>query len=296
MLKEGLKKFTGILILVLMILGWISHTVWGRSHVRIGSLPKVVRQGEIDLISLFGPSSLESVFTEFQGRRFPLVFNEQKGIYEGLIGIDLETPAHLHEIKVVAIENRLPIFSATFPLRVEKIDFGVQRLSLPPKMVELDRETLERVHQEAKLLDTLFQVLREERLWRGDFIRPVEGELSLAFGVNRIINGQHRSPHTGVDIKAEEGTPVLACNSGLVVLVKELYFAGKSVIIDHGLGIFSMYFHLSAVQVKEGDRMNKGVVLGQVGSTGRSTGPHLHWGIRVNGAKVDPFSLLKLSF
>lgn len=290
------KKFLGILILVLIILGWIGSPVWGKGGFCIGSLPKVVRQGEVYFISLFGPLSLGSIYAEFQGRKFPLVFNEQREIYEGLIGIDMEAPPHLYEIKIVAEENMHPIFSAHLPLRVEKIDFGVQRLSLPPKMVALDRETLERVNQEAKLLDNLFQVLREERLWRGDFIRPVEGELSLPFGLNRIINGQHRSPHTGVDIKAEEGTPVLATNSGLVILVSELFFSGKSVIIDHGWGIFSMYFHLSEVQVKEGDRISKRMVLGQVGSTGRSTGPHLHWGIRVNGARVDPLSLLKLSF
>jgi murein DD-endopeptidase MepM/ murein hydrolase activator NlpD len=177
---------------------------------------------------------------------------------------------------------------------VEKADFGIQELSLPSSMVHLDEKTLERVNKEERRLNSLFRAFREERLWRGAFIQPVEGELSSAFGLSRILNGQLRSPHTGIDLGAEEGTPVLASNSGIVVLVETLFFSGKSVILDHGWGIYSMYFHLSEVLVKEGDRVDQGAILGRVGSTGRSTGPHLHWGIRMNGARVDPFSLLKI--
>jgi murein DD-endopeptidase MepM/ murein hydrolase activator NlpD len=178
---------------------------------------------------------------------------------------------------------------------VEKTDFGIQKLSLPSSMVDLDAKTLERVNQEARQLEALLQVFRDERLWRGAFIRPVEGELSGAFGLSRIINGQRRSPHTGIDLRAEEGSPVLACNSGMVALADQLFFSGKSVILDHGWGLYSMYFHLSEIRVKEEDRVSKGAMLGRVGSTGRSTKPHLHWGIRMNGARVDPLSLLAVT-
>ncbi len=279
-----------------MILGGRSSPVLGGNLFRLESFPEVVRQGEVYPVSLYGPSSLKSVVIEFQKRKFPLIFNGKRGVYEGLLGIDMDTPPHPYEIKVIATDHLFSLFSTLFPLRVEKIDFGIQRLSLPPQMVDLDRRTLERVKREAKQLSDLFQIFREEKLWEGGFIRPVEGELSLTFGLTRIINGQSRSPHTGVDIKAEEGTLVLACNSGIVVLVDELFFSGKSVIMDHGWGIFSMYFHLSEVLVKEGDRIHTGMALGRVGSTGRSTGPHLHWGIRVNGARVNPLSLLKVRF
>jgi len=160
--------------------------------------------------------------------------------------------------------------------------------------MELNAKYLERVEKEAKQLQTLFQTFREEKLWRGAFIRPVEGELSSAFGLNRIINRKRKSSHAGVDLKAEEGIPVWATNSGMVVLVDELFFTGKSVILDHGWGLYSMYFHLSEVSVKKGDRVYTGAMLGRVGSTGRSTGAHLHWGVKLNGARVDPFSLLRL--
>jgi murein DD-endopeptidase MepM/ murein hydrolase activator NlpD len=160
-------------------------------------------------------------------------------------------------------------------------------------MVDLDAKTLARVDRDAKKLEALFQTSRNEKLWERVFIRPVEGEISTGFGLTRIINGRRRSQHTGVDLRAEEGTSVLASNHGAVVLVDELFFSGKSVILDHGWGLYSMYFHLSEAFVKEGSLVRAGAILGRVGSTGRSTGPHLHWGIRINGARVDPLSLLR---
>jgi hypothetical protein len=288
------KQVFKFLIFILVFLSLIGKSASAQNHFRIGSLPKVVKQGEIYFVSIVGPPSLKSIDVEFQGAKSPLAFSEQKGSYEGLIGIDMETRPGTYEMKVVAIEESGGIYLETFSLRVEEVNFGVQRLSLPPAMVDLDKKNLERVDKEEKQLNSLFQVFREERLWRGAFIRPVEGEISTAFGLGRIINGQRRSSHTGIDLQAEEGTPILACNNGLVVLVEELFFGGKSVILDHGWGFYSMYFHLSEALVKEGDRIDKGAVLGRVGSTGRSTGPHLHWGIRMNGARVNPLSLLNI--
>jgi murein DD-endopeptidase MepM/ murein hydrolase activator NlpD len=288
--RHFLKFF--ILIPILLILS--DPFAFAENHFRLKSPPKVVNQGDVCLISLSGPVSFKSIFLEFRGVRFPLAFNEQNGTYEGLIGIDMDTRPATYEVKIVTIDGGSDIHLGNLLLKVEKVDFGIQKLSLPPSMVDLDRKTLERVNKEGKKLNSLFRAFRNEKLWRGAFIRPVEGELSAAFGLRRIINGQRRGPHTGVDLRAEEGTPVLACNSGIVVLVDQLFFSGKSVILDHGWGFYSMYFHLSEVLVKEGMKVGKGAMLGRVGSTGRSTGPHLHWGIKMNGARVDPLSLLNL--
>jgi murein DD-endopeptidase MepM/ murein hydrolase activator NlpD len=264
------------------------------NQFRVESFPEAPKQGEVCLIRVSGPAPLKSIHVEFQGVRFPLAFREQNGAYEGLIGIDRDAQPSAYEIKIVTKDKDRDIQLSTLSLKVEKTDFGVQELTLPSSMVDLDRKTLEQVKKEERRLNDLFRAFREERLWRGAFIRPVEGELSGPFGLSRIINGQPRSPHTGVDLRAEEGTPVLACNSGIVVLAEPLFFSGNSVILDHGWGFYSMYFHLSEVLVKVGDRIDKGAMLGRVGSTGRATGPHLHWGIRMNGARVDPLSLLKI--
>jgi murein DD-endopeptidase MepM/ murein hydrolase activator NlpD len=266
----------------------------GESDLRLESFPKVAKQGDVCLVRASGPASLRSIHGEFRGERFSIAFNSETGAYEGLIGIDMSISPATYEIKVFVTDGDNRVYSSALSLRVEKVDFGTQALSLPPSMVDLDAKTLERVNQEARKLESLFQTSRNERLWKSVFIRPVEGEISTGFGLTRIINGQQRSQHTGVDLRAEEGTSVLASNHGVVVLVDELFFSGKTVILDHGWGLYSMYFHLSEALVNEGNLVRAGAILGRVGSTGRSTGPHLHWGIRINGARVDPLSLLKI--
>jgi len=263
------------------------------SDLRVESFPKVAKQGDVCLVRASGPVSLKSIHGKFKRERFSIAFNNETGTYEGLIGIDMSTSPETYEIKAIATDGDNRVYSSALSLRVEKVNFGTQRLSLPPSVVDLDAKTLERVNRETRKLEALFQTSRNERLWKSVFIRPVEGEISTGFGLTRIINGRRRSQHTGVDLRAEEGTSILASNHGAVVLVDELFFSGKSVILDHGWGLYSMYFHLSEVLVKEGDLVRPGAILGRVGSTGRSTGPHLHWGIRINGARVDPFSLLR---
>ena len=264
-------------------------------NLRIEFLPGMAKQGDVCLIRTYSPVSPKSVHAEFQGERFPLAPGMQNGIYEGLIGIDLTTKPATYEMKVIATDASGSSSSSPFFLKVGKGVFRTQKLSLPRTMVDLDAKTLERVNNEANRLKALFQTFRDDRLWKGAFIRPLEGQLSSTFGMERIINGQRKSPHTGVDLESEAGTPVMASNSGMVVLVDDLFFSGKSVILDHGWGLYSMYFHLSEGRVMEGDRVGRGDVLGRVGSTGRSTGPHLHWAIRMNQVRVDPLSLLRLS-
>jgi len=265
----------------------------GANSLRVEVLPEPVKQGEVCLLKARGLSSLKSVYAEFQGKRYPLGLGENNQDYEGLLGIDMDTKPDKYGIRFVATDGGGKVDSQTFSIKVTKADFAVQKMTLPKSMVDLDPKTLERVNRESKRLKEIFQTFRNERTWKGAFIRPVEGELSGAFGTRRIINGQPKSSHTGVDLRAEEGIPVLASNSGRVALVDDLFFSGKSVVLDHGWGLYSMYFHLSETRVREGDQIPKGAELGRVGSTGRSTGPHLHWGIIFNGARVDPFSLLR---
>jgi murein DD-endopeptidase MepM/ murein hydrolase activator NlpD len=256
-------------------------------------LPKSVKQGEVCLLKARGPGLFKSVYGEFRGKRYPLGSGDTDQTYEGLLGIDMDTKPEKYGIRFVAMDGGGKSDSQTSSIKVTKADFAVQKITLPKSMVDLDAKTLERVNRESKRLKELFQKFGNERFWKRPFIRPVEGELSGAFGTRRIINGQPKSSHTGVDLRAEEGTPVLACNSGRVALVDDLFFSGKSVVLEHGWGLYSMYFHLSETRVRVGDQISKGAEVGRVGSTGRSTGPHLHWGIILNGARVDPFSLLR---
>ncbi|HUK55239.1 MAG TPA: M23 family metallopeptidase [Nitrospiria bacterium] len=172
--------------------------------------------------------------------------------------------------------------------------FKTQDLIVPKNYVDLDEETAKRAAEEQeKILQSLNKVTGQ-KYWDGRFIMPVEGKIAGSFGLRRIINGEPRSPHSGEDIKAPKGTEVHATNEGVVALVGEFFFSGKSIILDHGLGLYTMYFHLDEVDVAEGQSVHKGAVLGKVGATGRATGPHLHWGMRIDGARVNPLSVLNI--
>jgi murein DD-endopeptidase MepM/ murein hydrolase activator NlpD len=284
----------------LLLYGAVCLLLMGRilraeEALRIESLPPVVRQGDVCFVRVFGPMSLESVHGEFAGERFPMAPAVADGVYQGLFGVDMNTKPGPHELKAIATGRDQGVFQNTLLVEVEKVSFKTQRLTLPSSMVDLDKKTLDRVVRERKQLKAALEPLRDERLWQGPFVRPVQGEITTAFGLRRFINEQPRSPHTGVDMRAPEGTPIRATNRGIVVLVDDMFFSGKSVVIDHGWGVFSMYFHLSEVLVNRGDRVATGAVIGRAGSTGRATGPHLHWGVRVNGARVDPLSLVKIT-
>jgi murein DD-endopeptidase MepM/ murein hydrolase activator NlpD len=149
--------------------------------------------------------------------------------------------------------------------------------------------------EESARLRTLYRAQSGERLWRGRFIRPVPGEEpGTGFGARRVINGRPRAPHSGSDFAAAVGTPVVAANRGRVVLTGEFFFPGRLVVLDHGLGLYTLYFHLDTIAVAEGQLVARGEPLGTVGMTGRATGPHLHFGAQMGTARIDPAALLAL--
>jgi murein DD-endopeptidase MepM/ murein hydrolase activator NlpD len=182
----------------------------------------------------------------------------------------------------------------SYSILIIKEDYAVQHLTLPKGKVDLDPKTLKRVQQEQKELTEAFHHISALPLWDGPFLEPVSGKVTGVFGSRRIINGQPRRPHSGEDIAAPQGTPVQAINNGTVVKTVNHFFSGKGVVLDHGVGLFSMYFHLSEIGVKPGQVMQKGEALGKVGASGRATGPHLHWGIHLNGSRINPYALTTL--
>jgi murein DD-endopeptidase MepM/ murein hydrolase activator NlpD len=174
-------------------------------------------------------------------------------------------------------------------------DFGVRNLTLPKELVDLDAASLERVKKEAAIMKEALEAAATAPQWIGPFVKPLSGEVVGTFGQASVINGMPRSPHSGVDLKAEKGTPVTSINSGRVVLTGNHFFNGLFVVVDHGGAVQSLYFHLDKILVQQGDRVAKGQVVGLVGATGRATGPHLHFGIRVHGARIDPMQFLKVN-
>ncbi len=172
--------------------------------------------------------------------------------------------------------------------------FPEQFLHLPKNMVDLKGPILKRVLQDERIVERIVSRVHRKVLWTPPFIWPVRGKIISTFGLKRILNGEPRSQHRGLDLKAPYGTPVKATNSGKVALVRNCYLSGRTVIIDHGGGLYSLYAHLSRIYVLPGEYVKKGQVIGLSGKSGRATGPHLHWGISYLGVRVDPKELMSI--
>ena len=253
-----------------------------------------VAQGEVVRILLRGVTNGSEMKGSWQGQPVEF-FKIDEEHYGSLVGIDLKLAPGTYPLEVAVNSPGNSTLTKSKSITVVDKDYGVQRLTLPANMVTLDSATLKRVKKEGARFSRLWYKQNPRRYWQGSFVRPVPGERTTPFGLRRILNGEPRSSHSGVDLRATEAEPVRATNHGKVVLVGEFYFHGKAVVVDHGWGIYSMYFHLSQVDVAEGDFVGKNAIIGLAGSTGRATGPHLHWGVRIGGARVDPFALLRVT-
>jgi murein DD-endopeptidase MepM/ murein hydrolase activator NlpD len=260
--------------------------------VRVSVTPSSPQPGDVLLLQVTGAPP--DARAEWDGR--PLALFPTGGGVAALVGIDLDARAGLIGWRVTrpsATKNGGALAAGAITVRPRT--FPTQQLTLPKGMVDLDAPTLARVETERGELRAALAAGASERLWRGPFRVPVEGgQPTGGFGVRRLINGQPRSPHTGYDWAAPVGTPVVAANAGRTVLVTEHFFAGRNVVVDHGLGLFTLYYHLTETRVEPGESVAAGQVIGTVGATGRVTGPHLHFAVLLNGARVDPEALLRL--
>jgi murein DD-endopeptidase MepM/ murein hydrolase activator NlpD len=169
-----------------------------------------------------------------------------------------------------------------------------QRLTLPDNLAVFSEIEVKKIEDENNSLNGLFKNQNSPKYWDSKFLYPLQGKNKNNFGVKRFINGEERSRHNGVDIGAKCGAKILAPATGKVILCDDFFLAGKGLVIDHGLGLYSMYFHLSKFGNKCNDLIKKGEIVGYVGKTGRATGCHLHWAVRVRNAKIDPDALMNL--
>jgi murein DD-endopeptidase MepM/ murein hydrolase activator NlpD len=213
------------------------------------------------------------------------------GIYCGLIGIPLSTAPEKALVEVEWTDFR-GSQATKVPLQIIDGQYKSEALSVDPGHVTVSKKNLQRVAREKKTIQRIYANSSDTRLWYGSFKKPLAGDTTSAFGTQRLFNGQHRSYHRGTDFRADVGTPVRASNSGIVRLAGNLFYSGNIVIVDHGLGIFTNYAHLSKIQVIEGQHIPRGYQIGRAGSTGRVSGPHLHWAVKVNGVYVDPLQFL----
>jgi murein DD-endopeptidase MepM/ murein hydrolase activator NlpD len=267
----------GIAATLLMLAGGSSGALG------VAQAPRVVRPGDVVLLTI--SRARAPVDAGAFGRTWP-GFSGPDG-WRVLVGIDLATKPGPYDVTIRSggdvVVHRLVVRARSFPVR---------RLTVDPALVDPPPEARERIDSESRELAAVFSASPAQRSWTAGFVRPVPDRANSAFGTHSVFNGRPRSQHTGADFLSPAGCPVKAPNAGRVVVADSRYFSGNTVIIDHGQGLFSMLAHLSAIAVAVGADVAPGDVVGRVGATGRVTGPHLHWTVRLNGVNVDPLSLL----
>ena len=247
----------------------------------------------LEITSAHFEEPVTALSTQFQNRIIPLyVHPVQPGLkYFGLIAIPIRSkPGQTH--LTVEWTNSKGQHSQKIPFKISAGSYRTDILTVEPGTVNLKKNDLERVKREKKELKEIWRTASDHRLWDSGFQLPLNSEITSSFGNQRMFNDQLKSFHRGTDFRAPVGTPIMAANSGTVRLAKELFYSGNLVIVDHGTGIFSLYAHLSQIDVIADQHIEKGQQIGLSGATGRVNGPHLHWGIKVNNTYVDPLQFV----
>ena len=249
-----------------------------------------IRQGEVVVFTATTSQPVDAMRARAFDRDLP-TFQLDATRWRALLGIDIDIKPGSYEVSFEATAAGQTI-TATTALHITPGEFGRRVLTVDNAFVNPPPPVIARIMREAAEVEQLWTQSEPRRLWDTGFVRPVPGRANGAFGSRSIFNGQARQPHGGADFLSPAGTPIQAPNSGRVVLAHDLYFTGNTVVIDHGLGVFSLLAHLSVMDVHQGELVTQGQTIGRVGATGRVTGPHLHWAVRMTGARVDPLAVL----
>lgn len=256
--------------------------------VRVTARGTSVQPGSVVVLTIAGADQATVVRARAFGRDLS-PFRIDGNTWMVLVGIDLDVRPGSHSVE---IDGGLPGSSIGYVLKVAARRFGTRALKVDPALVNPPPEAAARIAQEADRLRRLWEAPPGNRIWSGPFIRPVPDAANSSFGTRSFYNGVARSAHGGTDFLSPSGRPIAAPNAGRVVLAESLYFSGGTVVLDHGGGVLSVFAHLSRIAVHEADDVKPGDIIGNVGATGRVTGPHLHWAVRIGGARVDPLLLL----
>ena len=260
--------------------------------LKVGAAPTSLKPGDVALVTVRATRDLVEVTGNIAGRPVYFWSAATPREWQGLVGVSLETgPGE----QTLAVEGKTPdgvTAGSKVRLTVLRHRFRTRRLTVNATMANPPEAEAARIAREAKAMADAFATLTSQRFWQGPFVTPVPGTPTSSFGRLTITNGKPAGRHQGADFRAASGTPVRAPNAGRVVIAENLYFAGNTVILDHGLGVFSLLAHLSTIDVHVGDVVARGDLLGQSGATGRVTGPHLHWAVRFADVSVDPLALI----
>jgi len=264
----------------------------GNRSIAVSLASRTMQPGELIVVTIEAPDVVAAPHVrDVRVRAFnreTQAFSSGAHQWKALVGIDLDAkPGHYS--LTASVNDAAVVESVTVTAKT----FRTRKLTVNPDFVTPPPSEAARIEQETQLLQRTYDASAPQRMWT-TFSAPVPQPSNSAFGTRSIFNGTPRNAHGGADFLSPAGTPVAAPSAGRVVIARNLYFSGNTVIIDHGLGLFSMLAHLSSIDVAEGEAITATRVVGRVGATGRVTGPHLHWAVRVGGARVDPLAVLAL--
>jgi murein DD-endopeptidase MepM/ murein hydrolase activator NlpD len=239
--------------------------------------------GGIAIVPLANVSSSTNPPHAWLGEQ-PILVTSENGHWVAVVGLSLDTASGIHQLRVDTGDG-----TKTYSFVVSPKNYPKQYITLKDKSkVELSAADLARAVREIAAIRELKHHWTNSPDTDSSFILPSDGRLASRFGLRRFFNGSPRSPHAGLDIAAPQDSPVTACAHGTVLAVDDYFFNGKTVFIDHGNGLITMYCHLNRIDVQVGEAVSQGQLLGLSGKSGRATGPHLHWSVILNGAMVNP--------
>ena len=287
---------TGFRRLRLLALLWcVAIATFAQPHPKpraiVSFTPSIVVSGSPELIVITSPN-ITKVEGEWLGRK--LEFFQRGPEWIALAGVDVEAEPGTSIARITAETNKGAL-DLSQTIEVHPAHYRTGNLTVQPRFVEPGPEEQKEIAADKEIKDKIFASSAPMPLWQGSFRAPVHSPPTDSFGTRRMFNGKLASIHKGMDFRAPNGTVVHASNSGVVVLARHLYYEGNCVIVDHGLGLYTLSMHFSRIDVREGQHVAVGDKLGLSGATGRVTGPHLHWAVRWEGAYLDPAKLLRLN-
>jgi hypothetical protein len=291
-----------------VLAGFLAMVVWSISPIFAASvgtadglalrlIPEAAAVGDVAMaeIAIRHPDQpVSDIQLRFDDTLIPLFEHPRKGrdVLIGLIAIPYHGKPGTKTIGL-GWRDRKEHRELTVSLKILSRRFKSEKLQVTPSRVTPAPKDVKRIKREGEEVRAVYAASRPRRLWDEPFRRPLNGLVTSPYGTRRLLNGKLKSYHSGVDFRAATGTPIYAANTGIVALAKNLFYSGNIVILDHGRGLFTTYAHLSRIDVTPGRLVEKGQAVGLAGATGRVSGPHLHWGVKVNGAYVDPLHMLQ---
>jgi hypothetical protein len=265
-----------------------------RASFEIAWSPRSIKVGSPCIFQVEMAATPSSLQGKWQGRNLSFFSGNRPNVWYGLAGVDVEAKTGSYPLELEATMPDGRVLHTVREVLIRPSTYKTVTLKVPERFVQPDPEALKRIEADQEMKKKAFSHQTPAPEWSGSFHAPISSTVSEPFGTRRTFNGKLASIHRGVDYHAKEGTPILAANSGTVVLARELFYEGNCVIIDHGQQFMTLYMHLSHIQVSEGERVKEGQQIGLSGATGRATGPHLHVAVRWQGAYLDPIQLWAL--